>query len=98
MPIIKFSTHDLPLVLKTKHKYIEVKTNDAGGCFITDMTCKHRGGPLTHGVDLGDSIMCPWHKTKTRKCMIKHTNTPYIVNELKVSIMLPEFERFIKIN
>ena len=31
------------------------------GWFAADNSCPHRGGPLSEGDLIGDSIVCPWH-------------------------------------
>lgn len=62
-----------------------------------DMTCPHRGGPLTHGDQNEDSLICPWHKKKKRRCEIELYSMPYIINNKEVMIFVSEFERLIKI-
>jgi len=35
--------------------------NDGGQYRVLEGSCPHEGGPLGHGVLLGNSVVCPWH-------------------------------------
>lgn len=83
------------MILKTKHKFYLI-THSKNKIKFEDMTCPHRGGPLTHGEISEDILICPWHKKKKRRCKIELYSMPYIINKKEIMIFVSEFERIIK--
>lgn len=60
MPIATFNRRDLPAGFSTDTGYFKIDRRD-DAVSLLDMTCPHRGGPLTHGTCEGDRVVCPWH-------------------------------------
>lgn len=60
-----------------------------------DMTCQHRGGPLTHGIEDNESLTCPWHGKKTKKCRLRYLDIAFVENANTVWVGLQDFERLI---
>jgi hypothetical protein len=96
MQIISFEMPLSGIIIKTANKYIQVVRGLRGEINFTDMTCLHRGGPLTHGVEENEFIICPWHSQKTKKCSIKYLDVPYVINGETLFVSLPGIERLIK--
>ena len=38
--------------------------NVGGAYYAIDDTCPHRGGPLSQGSIEGETVTCPWHRSK----------------------------------
>ena len=38
--------------------------NVGGTYYAIDDTCPHRGGPLSQGALEGETVTCPWHRSK----------------------------------
>lgn len=95
MPIIKFDKSKLPLVIRTIDKFLKTTVNSDGRIVFTDMTCAHRGGPLTHGEIADKYVVCPWHKYKAEVCKLKKIDLVYQINNNEVSVEVPNFERII---
>ncbi|WP_162149746.1 Rieske (2Fe-2S) protein [Chania multitudinisentens] len=83
-------------MLKTTNKYIHVSKNQEGKLEFKDMSCWHRGGPLSHGIVDNEFIICPWHHHKTKKCRIRYLDLPYVENGNVVFVGLKNFERIIR--
>ncbi|MEQ5055922.1 Rieske 2Fe-2S domain-containing protein [Klebsiella michiganensis] len=96
MQTISFEMPYGSVVLKTTNKFIRVFRCQKGSLMFTDMTCPHRGGPLTHGIENEEFIVCPWHKQKTKKCRIQSLDIPYVENGKTILIGIQGVERFIK--
>ena len=56
MPIATFNRHDLPAGFSTRTRYFKIDRNPDHVALI-DMTCPHRGGPLTHGTCEGERVV-----------------------------------------
>lgn len=83
------------VIIKTTNKYVRVIQCKDKGLKFADMTCSHRGGPLTHGIECEESIICPWHKKKTKKCRIRYLDIPYVESGKTVFVGIQGFERLI---
>ncbi|MEB0221902.1 Rieske (2Fe-2S) protein, partial [Pseudomonas sp. AB12(2023)] len=96
MQLIAFDRSNSVTVIKTALKYIQMLRGEEGEIKFKDMTCQHRGGPLTHGLEDDNWVTCPWHGRKTRKCHIRYLDIPYVENRKTVWVGLQDFERLIK--
>ena len=38
--------------------------NVGGAYYAIDDTCPHKGGPLSQGAVEGETVTCPWHRSK----------------------------------
>ncbi len=96
MKIITLDENKFPLLIKTKNKFIkaEIENHELR---LTDMTCMHRGGPLTHGISINGRISCPWHGKKAMACKLKTIDMPSVVNNGKVMIVVQGFEKTLKL-
>ncbi len=56
---------DIPIraarIVKTNQGCIAVFRNAANKVFAIDDKCPHKGGPLSNGIQHGESITCPLH-------------------------------------
>lgn len=95
MQLIAFDQSQTLPVIKTVSKYIQMQRDKNGQIQFKDMTCQHRGGPLTHGVEDNDSVTCPWHGKKTKKCRIYYLDIAFVESVNTVWVGLQEFERLI---
>lgn len=96
MPTIAFDQSICGAVIKTVEKYIKVVRDESGDLRFKDMTCAHRGGPLSHGTEDADAITCPWHGKKTKKCRINYLDLAYVENKKFIWVGLHDFERIIR--
>lgn len=97
MPIIKFNKNQLPFVIKTIDEFLKVTIKNNDEVIFINMTCPHRGGPLSHGEVLNKNVVCPWHKRTTEICKLKKINLAYVDNGGEVLVHLPSFEKIVKI-
>jgi hypothetical protein len=95
MQTIKFKKDKLPLVIRTQNKYLKASLSDVGEIVFTDMTCAHRGAPLSHGEVVGKYIVCPWHKRKAEVCKLKTVELAYRLNDDEFSVDVPEFQQIV---
>ncbi|MFJ4133072.1 Rieske 2Fe-2S domain-containing protein [Pseudomonas cyclaminis] len=95
MRLIAFDQSQLLPVIKAAGKYIQMQRNEEGHMTFKDMTCRHRGGPLTHGTENTGSVICPWHGKKTRKCRIHYLDVAFVENSSTVWVGLQDIERLI---
>jgi nitrite reductase/ring-hydroxylating ferredoxin subunit len=77
MPIATFNRHDLPAGFATKARYFKIDRRPDSIALI-DMTCPHRGGPLTHGTCDGERVVCPWHTGKISRRKLEQRTQPAI--------------------
>lgn len=96
MYIITIEQKELPVLLKTSEKFLNVIRADSGEISIVDMTCRHRGGPLTHGVIENGEITCPWHGFKTKQCKLKKATIAFIADNKNITLFINEFERIVR--
>ncbi|WP_146052063.1 Rieske 2Fe-2S domain-containing protein [Pseudomonas syringae] len=96
MQLIAFESSGHGTVIKTALKYIQMRRGEHGEITFKDMTCQHRGGPLMHGSEDEESVTCPWHGRKTRKCRIPYLDIPYVQNRGAVWVGLQDFQRLIQ--
>jgi nitrite reductase/ring-hydroxylating ferredoxin subunit len=87
MPIATFSRHDLPAGFATQTGFFKIERR-AGGIALVDMTCPHRGGPLTHGSCDGDRIVCPWHGGRINRRKLEQRTQPTITTSDQVMFVL----------
>jgi len=95
MQLIAFDFMDKSILIKTADKYIQMFHDDAGEPHFRDMTCKHRGGPLSHGIEEKGAIKCPWHGQKTKVCKIHYLEIPYVENRKEILLGVENFERLV---
>jgi nitrite reductase (NADH) small subunit len=59
------AVEDIPVraarIVKTQHGCIAVFRTASDKIFAIDDKCPHKGGPLSNGIQHGDSITCPLH-------------------------------------
>jgi nitrite reductase/ring-hydroxylating ferredoxin subunit len=81
MPIVKFKVDDLPAGFSTSAAFYAIQQT-TGKITLADMTCPHRGGPLTHGTyaGAGKQIVCPWHGSRCNREKIERRTQPSIRN------------------
>jgi nitrite reductase/ring-hydroxylating ferredoxin subunit len=79
MPIVKFKVDDLPAGFSTTAAFYAIQQR-TGKITLADMTCPHRGGPLTHGSYDGKQIVCPWHGSRCNREKIERRTQPSIRN------------------
>jgi nitrite reductase/ring-hydroxylating ferredoxin subunit len=79
MPIVKFKMEDLPAGFSTPAAFYAIQRT-TGSITLADMTCPHRGGPLTHGTYSGKQIVCPWHGSRCNREKIERRTQPSIRN------------------
>ncbi|MEO7732010.1 MAG: Rieske 2Fe-2S domain-containing protein [Kofleriaceae bacterium] len=79
MPIATFNRHELPAGFATKTRYFKIDRRPDHMALI-DMTCPHRGGPLTHGTCEGERVVCPWHTGKISRRKLEQRTQPAITN------------------
>lgn len=87
MPIEQFNKQELPAGFSTTHGFFKVDQND-DGIQLINMTCPHRGGPLTHATDGGNYLICPWHKRKCSKIKLQAQLMPTIMTDKYVFFIL----------
>lgn len=92
MPIVTFSRSELPSGFSTATKFFKI---EQAGAAVTlyDMTCKHRGGPLTHGRCAGKHIVCPWHDTRVARQSVERRAQPSITTPQVVMFVVSEAPR-----
>jgi nitrite reductase/ring-hydroxylating ferredoxin subunit len=80
MPIVTFKLEDLPAGFSTPAGFYAI-SQKPGQVTLFDMTCPHRGGPLTHGFYTNeDRIVCPWHGSRCNREKIERRTQPAIRN------------------
>lgn len=77
MPIVQFNKQLLPDGFSTTNGFFRIIHNDKNVALI-NMTCPHRGGPLTHAEEEKDYLICPWHKKKCKKIKLVENFLPVI--------------------
>jgi len=77
MPIATFNRHDPPAGFATSTRYFKIDRRP-DGIVLIDMTCPHRGGPLTHGTCEGERVVCPWHTGKIHRRKLEQRRQPAI--------------------
>ena len=87
MPIAMFSHGDLPAGFATKTRFFKIERR-AGAVVLIDMTCPHRGGPLTHGTCDAERIVCPWHGTRLSRRKMEQRTQPTITTSDGVMFVL----------
>lgn len=97
MRIIKFDAACLPFLVTANGRFWQISSSRKGALIILDTTCRHRGGPLTHGQLEGDSIKCPWHGRLTARCKLREGRFAYLRNGQKVQVAMPDFQTLINL-
>jgi nitrite reductase/ring-hydroxylating ferredoxin subunit len=97
MPIVTFSRDALPAGFATKTHFFKIEQR-AGSIALIDMTCPHRGGPLTHGTCDGGRVVCPWHGGRISRRKLEQRTYPTITTADRVMFVLdaalgPVFQR-----
>ena len=87
MPIATFSRDELPAGFATKTQFFKVELRE-GDVSLIDMTCPHRGGPLTHGTCDAERIVCPWHGGRISKQKLERRTQPTITISDRVLFVL----------
>ena len=87
MPIATFNFHQLPAGFATKTGFFKIERR-ADGVTLIDMTCPHRGGPLTHGTCDGDRVVCPWHGGRHNRRKLEKRTQPTITTTDRVIFVL----------
>lgn len=87
MPIVTFDRDDLPAGFATEKGYFRIATRGDQVALI-DMTCPHRGGPLTHGSCDGEFIICPWHRGRLKRQKLERSTVPVIKTARQVIFVL----------
>lgn len=87
MPIATFSRDDLPAGFATKTRFFKIERR-VGAVALIDMTCPHRGGPLTHGTCDADRVVCPWHGGRITTRKLKLHTQPTITTSDRVMFVL----------
>ena len=87
MPIGTFSRDDLPAGFATKTHFFKVEHREEAISLI-DMTCPHRGGPLTHGTCDAERVVCPWHGGRLGRRKLEQRTQPTITTPDRVMFIL----------
>jgi nitrite reductase/ring-hydroxylating ferredoxin subunit len=87
MPIATFRHDDLPAGFATRTRFYKIERR-GGRVVLVDMTCPHRGGPLTHGTCDGDRIVCPWHGTRISRRRVEQRTQPTITTSDRIMFVL----------
>jgi nitrite reductase/ring-hydroxylating ferredoxin subunit len=87
MPIATFNRDGLPAGLATKTQFFKVEHRE-GSVSLIDMTCPHRGGPLTHGTCDADRVVCPWHGGRMSRQKLEKRTQPTITTPDRVMFVL----------
>jgi nitrite reductase/ring-hydroxylating ferredoxin subunit len=87
MPITTFNRHELPAGFATKTHYFKIE-HRADSIALIDMTCPHRGGPLTHGTCDADRVVCPWHGGRVSLRNLAQRTQPTITTSDRVMFVL----------
>jgi nitrite reductase/ring-hydroxylating ferredoxin subunit len=87
MPIATFDRTDLPGGFATETGYFRIEVRGEQIALI-DMTCPHRGGPLTHGHCDGEHIVCPWHGGRIKRRKLERSSLPVIQTAREVIFVL----------
>lgn len=88
MPIATFSRQDLPAGFVTKTHFFKIE-HQAEAISLIDMTCPHRGGPLTHGTSRDPQhVVCPWHGGRINRCKLEQRTQPTITTSDRVMFVL----------
>lgn len=89
MPIVKFKKDALPKAFATAKGFFKILScNDE--IQLIDMTCPHRGGPLTHALENEDFLICPWHKRKCKKINLKSMLLPTFISKDFIFFVIEE--------
>jgi hypothetical protein len=88
MPIATFSRAELPAGFATRTRFFKIDRREGGAIALLDMTCAHRGGPLTHGTCDGGRIVCPWHRGKSSRRRLEQRAQPIIRTADRVLFVL----------
>jgi nitrite reductase/ring-hydroxylating ferredoxin subunit len=87
MPIATFDRNDLPAGFATETGFFKID-HRADGISLLDLTCPHRGGPLTHGSCDGDRIVCPWHGGRISRRKLEQRTYPTIRTSNQIMFVL----------
>ncbi|WP_428240314.1 Rieske 2Fe-2S domain-containing protein [Gynuella sp.] len=94
MQTITFNVTDMPLVIRTLDRFVLARLSRQSQPVFIDMTCPHRGGPLTHGKYEGESVLCPWHGNATRLCRLQRLDLPVASHGDRISVEIEGFIGF----
>lgn len=87
MPIATFDRDELPAGFATKTQFFKID-RPADSITLLDMTCPHRGGPLTHGTCDAERIVCPWHGGRNLRRKVEQRTLPTITTADRVVFVL----------
>jgi len=87
MPIAIFSRNALPAGFATRARFYKIDRR-GGTVVLIDMTCPHRGGPLTHGACDGQRVVCPWHHGRISRHKLEQCTQPAITTSDRVLLIV----------
>ena len=87
MPIAIFDRRDLPAGFATRTRFFKIERRE-NSVELIDMTCAHRGGPLTHGTCDADRIVCPWHHGRISRRKLEQRTQPTIITTDRIMFVV----------